>query len=101
MQLKPGVRIHGLRPELMIALIVANDLWRELGQDLVVTSVIDGEHMRGSNHWKGMAADLRIWNLDGHIAASKLSARLGADFDVVLESDHIHVEYDPKLGFHE
>jgi hypothetical protein len=28
--------------------------------------------------------------------AANVRDRLGSDFDVVLEPNHIHVEYDPK-----
>jgi len=46
--------------------------------------------------------DLRRWDLDAagktSQAVSMLKSQLGSDYDVVLESDHIHVEYDPKDG---
>jgi len=28
----------------------------------------------------------------------RLKLNLGADFDVVQETDHIHIEFDPKHG---
>jgi len=52
--------------------------------------------------WIHQAIDFRKpihWG-DQHIPLNdfvgKLSKELGNDFDVVLESDHIHIEYDPK-----
>ena len=69
------------------------------GWDVIITSGTDGKHMVGSKHYSGDALDIRSSN----IPAGKLSpyvtalrGRLGLDFDVVIESDHIHVEFDPK-----
>lgn len=67
----------------------------------VVTSLYDGTHLPNSFHYKGRAADLRTRHLD---AASvdrmwKLLAQtLGPGWDVILESDHIHIEFDPRAA---
>lgn len=94
-----GARILGLRPEIVIGLTIANDVYREFGFDCIVTAGIDGSHSRGSIHYKGLAVDLRA----RHIPATeqpkitaKLQERLGDDFDVVFEGDHWHLEFDPK-----
>ena len=94
-----AARILGLRPEIVIGLVIANDVFRELGFDCVVTAGIDGSHSRGSIHYKALAVDLRA----RHIPApehpkitAKLKERLGDDFDVVFETDHWHLEFDPK-----
>jgi hypothetical protein len=66
---------------------------------LVITSALEGRHKEGSRHYSGYALDLRIWDIPhGHVPmiVSELKAALGADYDVVLEADHIHVEFDPK-----
>ena len=100
MKLKPGVRVYGIRPELVLALQAAERVWMAYGSELVVTSVSDGKHSRGSKHYSGCAADLRIWNLtsvDG--AAKELREARGEDFDVVVEGDHVHLEYDPKAPY--
>ena len=99
MQIKPGVRIQGLRPELMLGLMVCEAVYRELDEELVVTSMIDGRHSRGSLHYAGQAADLRISDfhkIDVQLAVSRIKSRIGQDFDIVLERDHIHLEYQPK-----
>lgn len=67
--------------------------------DIVITSGTDSKHMPGSRHYSGDALDLRRSNippkwLDRYL--TQLRGRLGSDYDVVLEHDHIHVEYDPK-----
>jgi hypothetical protein len=98
-QLKPGVRAAGVRPEIVLALRVAEGIWKTQGQDLVVTSLTEGNHSRTSLHYAGAAADLRIWNLDAEQARQELAEALGDDYDVVLETDHIHCEFQPKSGY--
>jgi hypothetical protein len=99
MTLKPGVRLLGIKPEAVLALIIAESVFRDCGQECVVTSVVDGTHSRGSIHYQGFAFDLRTSHLAAGIATihGQLKAKLGADFDVILEADHLHVEFDPKL----
>ena len=64
-------------------------------QEMVITSAKDGKHKDGSKHYEGKAVDLRIRDFyDAWITYLKQS--LGKDWDVVLEDDHIHVEYAPK-----
>ncbi len=97
--IKQGVKAKGLQPEILLAIQEAREVYRELGTDLVITSLLDGQHMEGSLHPKGLAVDLRTWHLsktDRGIAAQRLRVALGPEYDVVLESDHIHIEHDPK-----
>lgn len=99
MILKPGVKIEGARPELIIGLMVADTVYARYNTELVVTSIMEGRHMTNSKHYDGLAADLRIKNVLAVRHMELLGAlknSLGWDFDVVLESDHIHIEYDPK-----
>lgn len=99
MRLKHGVRMRGIRTELVAAMLAADAACRDADIDCVVTSVTDGVHSRGSRHYAGAAFDLRIRELPpggaGRLRAD-LADRLGGDFDVLLEDSHIHVEYDPK-----
>lgn len=70
-----------------------------IGRNAVITSARDGKHMVGSLHFVGRAIDLRTRDMPlmGSAAiAESLREVLGKDFDVVLEKDHIHLEYDPK-----
>lgn len=99
--LKPGVRIIGFRPETLLALVVADGLWSKQGLDLVVTSVTEGVHMRGSKHYTGSAFDIRTSNTKGQeqTLTKKLADALGPDFDVILEKNHVHVEWDPKTAY--
>lgn len=70
-------------------------------KEIVITSVLDGVHSEKSLHYKGLAFDMRtfIYKSD---EIEKLMAMvkymLGPNYDVVLEDDHIHVEFDPKTN---
>lgn len=109
MQLKQGVKIEGIKPECLVGLIIVDRYFSEQKTDFVVTSVKDGKHGENSLHYGGYAFDVRIRHLDGIPAsfssedklmamtyAKDLRERMGGLFDVVVESDHIHIEYDPK-----
>ena len=67
-----------------------------------ITSANDSKHMATSLHYKNRAFDVRIWNIAGNTKAeaalwvTRLKATLGKDYDIILEPDHIHIEYDPK-----
>ncbi|MBI1353277.1 MAG: hypothetical protein GC160_02945 [Acidobacteria bacterium] len=102
MRIKSGASVRGLRPEIVLALLAAASVWRELGaaDPPTVTAGVDGRHSRGSLHYAGAAVDLRLpRNVEAAQAALSLEAALGGvggEYDVVLESDHIHVEFQPK-----
>lgn len=99
MRLKEGVRLKGVRPEIIIAMILSADVLNVYDIELVITSVMDGKHMEGSKHYKGLAFDFRSRDIDeGDIVfvRMKLKEWLGSDYDVIYENDHFHVEYDPK-----
>jgi len=63
MKLKPGVDVLGIKPELLLGLQVAEAVYARHRVELVVTSVTDGQHRRGSLHYQGLAADLRVHGL--------------------------------------
>jgi len=67
---------------------------------LTVTSMVDGQHKKGSLHYLGAAVDLRTSDLSPDAArfwASEVMITLDPfGFDVILESDHLHIEFDPK-----
>ena len=95
--IKSGVDLRGLTPQMAIAYTIA---CRCYGQyDCVITSASDGKHGPNSLHYNGQALDLRTRHINGQglqLVVDKLKEALGSQFDVVLESDHIHLEYDPK-----
>ena len=100
LKFKPGVKIAGVRPEIALAIHVADDIYGM--NDIatcVVTSVTEGKHGFGSLHFSGAAFDLRVSNFktwkQRHVV-DELRKHLTDEFDVVLEKDHIHVEFQPK-----
>jgi len=97
--LKPGVRLAGLQPEILLAVIAAERVCAEMGVDCVITACVDGVHQAGSLHYCGLAVDLRRRDFrpgDADKAITRIKQCLGADYDVVLENDHIHIEFDQK-----
>ena len=76
-------------------------IWRDNGFEFVITSARDGIHSAGSLHYYGLAVDIRASEAWGYkydeilALVDQLEDHLGDEYDVVLESDHIHVEYDP------
>lgn len=111
LRLKPGVKLHDLSPQLCIAIVVAEGLYAQHGEDCVVTSCNDSTHRVNSLHAIGHACDLRVHNLhmlspDLEEFALDLREALGgseSQFDVVLEgletpSAHLHIEYQPHYA---
>ena len=108
MHFKNGVYLN-LQPEMAKGLplidLAYSDL--ELDAECVVTSADDGRHMAGSLHYAGRAVDLRTRDLHEEVIrklANALRKRLnGSDiinrpYQIVVETDHIHVEYQPQPG---
>lgn len=102
MKIKAGVRVLGMRPEMLLAVIAAESIWQKRGVEAVITSCIDGDHSKGSRHYAGCALDFRTSNLPAgswQEVRDELAGAMEGDFDVVLEKDHIHVEFDPKTPY--
>ena len=98
--IKSGVDLRGLTPQMAIAYTIASNIYRQhCNVVCVITSASDGKHGEHSLHYKGKALDLRTFNIPTSaisLVVSTLRQNLGEQFDVVLESDHIHIEFDPK-----
>jgi hypothetical protein len=68
---------------------------------LYVSCGTTGKHSRTSLHYVGMARD---YDVPGYTptqfkrAAQMIREDLGPEFDVVVETTHIHVEFQPKRG---
>jgi hypothetical protein len=73
-----------------------------LSVDMVITSGRDGRHRPDSKHYHDQALDFRTKQLtltQKHALAETVKTRLGAGYDVILESlgkanEHLHIEYD-------
>ena len=99
MRFKPGVKIYGLRSEMWAAMMVAQSVYDDLGVEFVVTSSADGRHSIKSKHYCGSAIDIRTREMSeskAEKAKDLISTWLTDEFDVIHESNHIHIEYDPK-----
>jgi hypothetical protein len=95
--IKPGVRVRGLSNEILLAIIIAESIYRETQGLMVITSLTDGKHSIGSLHYTGDAVDLRLPStITIDQVVSQLKSALGSSYDVIREVDHIHIEYDPK-----
>jgi len=99
---KPGVRLIGCAPQVLLAVIVAEQVLREHeAGDAVITSMVDGTHGRGSLHYVGHAVDLRTRTIPAGKRAGvieEIRSRLGDQYDVIPEVDHLHIEWQPKGG---
>ena len=101
MELKKGITLMGVKPELLIGLMVCNSVYSNHNQELVVTAVTDGKHSSTSLHYNGCALDLRTRYFEPsevEQVAAEIRERLTVDFDVVVESDHIHLEFQPRYA---
>lgn len=99
MRLKRGVKATGTDQGIVLGLMVANGVYATFGYGMVITSLNDSEHSENSLHYAGAAADLRIRHLkpeDKQPIRDEIAARLSEDYDVILEKDHIHLEYQPR-----
>lgn len=69
------------------------------GRPLIITSIRDGRHGKNSLHYIGKAFDVRIYDKSKSqiiMFFNCLKRELDSRLDIVLEKDHIHIEYDPK-----
>lgn len=96
---KEGIKISGIDYMLLRAILIISDLFSELSITLTITSVMDGVHKSNSLHYEGNAIDIRSFSIPIKFRkdiAKWISNKLGVHYDVIDESDHIHIEYDPK-----
>ena len=102
---KDAVDIGGIKPEIVLAIMTAEQVFNNQNIPLIITSILDGKHMPGSYHNIGKAADFRSKHIKNtgtkYIILNMLRLRLPPGFDVLLEgegtpNEHYHIEYDPK-----
>lgn len=89
----------GIRPELLIALQVADAVFASGQYGCIVTSLRDGKHSATSLHYQGAAADLRTRHVEENerqAIRDEIAKRLNRHYDVVLEDTHLHIEYQPR-----
>jgi len=96
-KLKNNVNLSGVHSKVYYAASVIAEIYEEYNLDLVITSGRDGRHSKHSVHYGGLAIDCRIYTLPSATAvkevATEIQKRLGDEFWVLLEKDHIHCQY--------
>ena len=86
-------------PGTVLILMAAEKVYNKHGKEVVITSLMDGKHMKNSKHYIGEAVDLRTYFFSKNTVlavAADLQKELGSNYDVLVEEDHIHIEYDPE-----
>jgi len=99
MKIKSGAVLAGLSIKMRPALIAMDRIWKNHGQELVITAGLDGTHSAGSLHYYGLAVDARTRYFDKQTQMKikkELDDELGLNYDVVIEASHLHLEFDKK-----
>ena len=106
-KLKAGVDMYDIRPELTLALVIADQTYENNGvYEMVITSLKDGTHSLQSWHYSGWAADIRSKNIGSteskNIMLETLRSALGPQWEVIFESlgkpqEHFHIEPSPSM----
>lgn len=97
------VNILGLEPVMFSALKTIELCCKIANGDsyeITITSARDGSHMKNSHHYVGLAIDIRSRDMSNVTDSAKWIDKFlninGKSFDIVIENDHIHIEFDKK-----
>lgn len=97
MLLKPGVDISHLKPPIRKKLNTLDQIVLKItNSEMVITETRCTGHMPSSLHYADLAIDIRLPPSNPGLLVNAIKEALGQDYDVILEKDHIHIEYDPK-----
>ena len=94
--IKPGVTVKGIKPEILLALQEAREVYAKFGAPMVITSLVRTGGSK-SLHRFGYAVDLRITGMPSDrwaAVAEAIRRALGPPYDVLLETagaPHIHI----------
>ena len=95
-----NVRIENLIPIMKKSLPIIEKACKEVEgyeYEMTITSGNDGTHKKNSLHYINRAIDIRCKDMKLPIEVTlRIKQRLGRNFDVIYEFDHIHIEYDAK-----
>lgn len=97
MIIKDKVELYGLSKEIWHAAKIVSKIYLKHNRTLVITSGRDGKHKKNSKHYLGNAIDTRIYYFTDEVAqlvTEEIKSKLGALYYVLLESDHIHIQYN-------
>jgi hypothetical protein len=100
------ISLAGLQLPMRKVLKVVDIVYKQHGQEAVITAgteVVkdDGKfiHSAGSFHPFGFALDFRTYYFtqeEINLIKPLIQKALGEDYDVIFETNHFHIEYDPK-----
>lgn len=97
---KDGVIIKEINWQFIYLLDTVKQTWEHHEERYpVLTSANDGKHMISSLHYKNLAWDWRIRHLtpeETKYWVQRLKQVITSDFQVILEKDHVHTEFDPN-----
>lgn len=97
---KNGIDTSRLKPVILDKLFLIKAVYSEVRAEAIITSTYDSIHLPTSYHYLDLAIDLRLPSYytgnkaDDVRVANRLKELLGFPYDVVLEGNHIHLEYD-------
>lgn len=96
MLVKLGVSIERLKRPARRALPKVEHIFVNHGEEAVITSTFEGDHSPGSLHYTDLAFDVRKPKKHKAVIGQEIKIKLGKSYDVVPETNHYHIEYDPK-----
>ena len=102
LQIAPGVRMVGIKPEILLALLVTEDVFEAVGQPCKIISIVDGKHdgslpFMSSSHYSGTAFDVAVTPDSANVMVAAVKANVGDQYSVTVNRDksHLHVSYIP------
>lgn len=100
MILETDVVLTGIRPEMIIAIIVIDDIFKKNNEKLTLTSICNYTKEKPYDlHIQGLAIDIKFpRNPNLTLVFIKLIEKaLGRSFRVILEDGHIHVDFNQEI----
>jgi len=98
--IKPGVKfshVSFLYPDIVRMIYIAQ-MEAPDGYEMTITSACDGEHKVNSSHYRGKAFDIRTRDFPEdkllNVWANRIRAALGTCYFVLLETDHLHMQFN-------
>lgn len=89
-----------LHPVMVLAINRIDEIYKDQGKELWLTSVNDRTHKDGSKHYDGKAVDCRSHVFENpQLVTMYIKNALGPQFTVILEeqglpNEHIHVQFN-------
>ena len=97
----------GMKPEITSIFCIIDSTLKHESIIGILSSGVDRKHGVKSLHYVGLAVDI-TWEgfqyANGTLnkdIRDELKYILGPHYDVVLEDDHVHIEYQPKVAINE